>query len=265
MQEMSTELLKELHLLTRDGRMNSDAARKIKQIHHLVQFMNNAIDQSANRKKGSLRIADFGSGKSYLGFFLYDLLLKSNYKDAEVLSIEFRDDLVEKSKQLATRAGFRGMRFIESTILDSQKNLPNELDIVTALHACDTATDDVLTVACQKQVKWIFYVPCCQAELARSFDLANLKIKHLGELARHPHHRREFMSHLTNVMRGLFLESQGYKVRVSELVGWEHSLKNEIWIAEKHQKSNTSAKKRLLELIQDFGVMPKCVREAKSP
>jgi hypothetical protein len=96
-------------------------------------------------------------------------------------------------------------------------------------------------------------VPCCQAELARALE------GHKGpldQLWRHPIQRREFGAHATNVMRALFLESKGYKVRVTELVGWEHSLKNELILAERHQRTNAMAKAELDRLVEQLGVRP---------
>jgi hypothetical protein len=131
--------------------------------------------------------------------------------------------------------------------------------MVVALHACDTATDDALQVAIQKGADHVAVVPCCQAEVAQ--QLKGVKDKGaLAELHSHPWHRREFGSHLTNVIRALTLESFGYAVTVTELTGWEHSLKNELILGRKVQKTNPLARARLDALLRETGVAPKLIR-----
>jgi hypothetical protein len=125
--------------------------------------------------------------------------------------------------------------------------------MVTALHACDTATDDAIRFALRHEAKTIALVPCCQAEVAR---LLEGRTGPLRQLWRHPIQRREFGAHVTNVIRGLVLEAHGYKVRVTELTGLEHSLKNELILAERHQRSNLQAKGELKRLIDQLGVQP---------
>jgi hypothetical protein len=119
------------------------------------------------------------------------------------------------------------MDFLNLSVEDSISSpaLPQRIDIVTALHACNTATDDAIRFALQKQARFIVLVPCCQAEVAavlRKNKNVSFGKTPLSEIWRHPIHSREFGSHLTNVMRCLLLESHGYQVNVTELVGWEH-------------------------------------------
>ncbi len=150
------------------------------------------------------------------------------------------------------------MHFIESAIRDAK--LPGgKCDVVTALHACDTATDEAILFALENDAKFVALVPCCQAEVARELDHNKGP---LHELWRHPIQRREFGAHLTNVMRGLFLEAYGYKVRVTELTGLEHSLKNEFIFAERHQRSNAQARGEFDRLVQQMGVAPKLLTQA---
>jgi hypothetical protein len=131
--------------------------------------------------------------------------------------------------------------------------------VVTALHACDTATDEAILFALEHDAKFIALVPCCQAEIARGLEGSK---KPERQLWRHPIQRREFGAHLTNVLRGLFLEAQGYKVRVTELTGWEHSLKNELILAERLQRSNAQAKVDFERLAAQFGAAPSLLKIA---
>ena len=230
----SVELLKQLHILTRDGKLNQDSRRKLKQVYHLYQFIAPLLEE-ALAGRPDIQLVDHGAGKSYLGFILYDLFFRSQAPGGRIHGIETRDELVASSRRLADRLGFGGMRFQNLSVAESitSDRLPERIDIVTALHACNTATDDAIRFALHKQARSIVLVPCCQAEVAAVLrrNKAQSLRGSLAELWRHPIHTREFGSHVTNVLRCLQLESHGYQVNVTELVGWEHSMKNELIIA----------------------------------
>jgi hypothetical protein len=251
----SIELLKELHILTRDGKLNQDTRRKLKQVYHLYQFIEPLLADAQS-------LADHGAGKSYLGFILYDLFFKGK-DNGHIYGIETRNELVEKSRELATRLGFERMSFLDITVEESTHSsaLPDQIDVVTALHACNTATDDAIRFALTKQAKYIVLVPCCQAEVAatmRAGKNAALAKTPLSELWRHPIHTRELGSHLSNVLRCLLLESHGYQVTVTELVGWEHSMKNELIIATKSASKSGRpqqiARERAEAILREFNI-----------
>ena len=254
----SIELLKELHILTRDGKMNQDSRRKLKQVYHLYQFIEPLL-KSIQQDHPDIALVDHGAGKSYLGFILYDLFFKGQESGARIFGIETRDELVEKSRALAERLGFPGMSFLKLSVAESITSaaLPEAVDMVTALHACDTATDDAIRFALRKQARFIVLVPCCQSEVAavlRKNKAASLAQSSLAEIWRHPLHTREFGSHVTNVLRCLQLEAHGYQVNVTELVGWEHSLKNELVIASYKDLPRRRPAERLQELLQTLGL-----------
>jgi hypothetical protein len=253
----SVELLKELHILTRDGKLNQDSRRKLKQVYHLFQFIEKLLKELPASDTGPT-LADHGAGKSYLGFIIYDLFFKALGQGA-IYGIETRSELVMSSQALAQRLGFERMQFLNLSVAESAHSaeLPEQIDVVTALHACDTATDDAIAFGLQKKAQYMVLVPCCQAELARALNqnkALNLQRTPLSELWRHPLHTREVGSQLTNVLRCLYLESQGYTVTVTELVGWEHSMKNELILAKYTGQKKRAAGERLLALMQEFGV-----------
>ena len=255
----SVELLKQLHILTRDGKLNQDSRRKLKQVYHLFQFIEGLLQELPPSATGPL-VADHGAGKSYLGFITYDLYLKALGRGS-IVGIETRSELVESSRALAQRLGFERMRFLNLSVAEStgREDLPARFDMVTALHACDTATDDAIHFGLQKQARFMVLVPCCQAELAAGLRLnkaMQLSRTPLAELWRHPLHTRELGSQLTNVLRCLYLESQGYSVTVTELVGWEHSMKNELILARFTGQRKHSAGQRLKALLQEFALEP---------
>ena len=253
----SLALLQHLHILTREGRLNQDSRRKLKQVQHLVQFIRPCLEALPDTPEGPT-LADHGAGKSYLGFLLYDLYFRALGKGT-IYGIETRPELVAASQALAQRLGFARMRFLNVSAADASHadGLPERIDVVTALHACDTATDDAIAFGLRKQARFMVLVPCCQAEVAaclRQHKALQLARTPLAELWRHPLHTREIGSQLTNVMRCLYLESQGYQVTVTELVGWEHSLKNELILARHTGHKKRSAAQRLQTLIEEFGL-----------
>ena len=266
----SIELLKELHILTREGKLNQDTRRKLKQVYHLYQFIEPLLNEVLSRNN-AFTLADHGAGKSYLGFILYDLFFNvaqqgkgtTGLLQAHIYGIEARPELVEKSRALAARLGFERMSFLNLSVKESATatNLPNRIDIVTALHACDTATDGAIAFGLAKQAQHMVLVPCCQAEVAgvlKKSKALNLSRTPLAELWRHPLHTREFGSQITNVLRCLQLEANGYDVTVTELVGWEHSMKNELILASKPKlvtlAKASAAQVRLQQVLDELGL-----------
>jgi hypothetical protein len=230
-------------------------------VYHLFQFIEPLLAELLNEHRDSneqLTLADHGAGKSYLGFILYDLFFKAQTA-GHIYGIETRQELVEKSRALAQRLNFPRMTFLNLSVEESthSKALPERIDMVTALHACNTATDDAIHFALQKQAKFVVLVPCCQAEVAavlRKNKNESFAKTPLSELWRHPIHTREFGSQLTNALRCLLLESHGYQLTVTELVGWEHSMKNELIIARHTGQPRKNARERLEQILHELNL-----------
>ncbi len=257
----SIALLQELHILTRDGKMNQDSRRKLKQVYHLYQFIEPLLAELREPHAGAqgISLVDHGAGKSYLGFILYDLFFKHLQDGSRIYGIETREELVQRSQQLAAQFDFPGMSFLNLSVAESTESasLPERIDIVTALHACNTATDDAIHFALKKQAKFMVLVPCCQAEVASVLKKnkgKTLAKNALTEIWRHPLHTREFGSQITNVLRCLQLEAHGYQVSVTELVGWEHSMKNELIIASYKNLPRQRPSERLREVLETLGL-----------
>ena len=272
----SIELLKALHILTQEGKLNQDSRRKLKQVLHLFQFIEKILKELSEEdaakalklstlqaqdgqglSKG-LSLAYHGAGKSYLGFIVYDLFFKQ-LSQGHIYGIETRSELVEASRALAKHLDFQRMVFLNTSVAESSQSelMPSHIDVVTALHACDTATDDAIAFGLLKKARAMVLVPCCQAEVAaklRQNKALNLARTPLAELWRHPLHTREIGSQLTNVLRCLYLESKGYAVTVTELVGWEHSMKNELILARYIGRPKAEAADHLQSLLAEFGL-----------
>lgn len=253
----SDDLLKELHILTRDGKLNQDSRRKLKQVNHLIQFIEPLLEPTLS-DDSCMNIVDHGSGKSYLGFLIYELFLKT-YQVGHIYSIETREDLVTNAKGLAKKLGYARMTFLNVSVEESMQSqyIPDEVNIVTALHACNTATDDAIQFGLSKRARHIVLVPCCQAEVAavlsRNKNKSFAKTP-LSEIWRHPIHTREFGSHVTNVLRCLLLEAHGYQVTVTELVGWEHSMKNELIIASRNDMPRNNSRDRSAHILHELNL-----------
>lgn len=250
-------MLKHLGVLTADGKINADSRRKLKQIYHLAQLIEPAL--KAIPTDQPIRFVDVGAGKSYLGFILMDLILK-HIPNAQVWSIERDQKMVDAGKRLAAESQFPQMLFSASNIRDAINPFPEweQATVVSALHACDTATDDAIQFALKRKAQHIVLIPCCQAEVARL--LKNVEKSPISSLFDAPLHTRELGTLLTNSVRILYLRSKGYRVTVTELNGWEHSLKSEIILAERFGDETSSHAKKaaqdLSALLTNFNPLP---------
>lgn len=268
--DQSVTLLKALHILTREGRINQDSRRKLKQVRHLIQLIEPLLNQRIvhDTPTHRLTVVDHGAGKSYLGFMLMDALGQTI--PLEIHGIENRAELVERSMQLARDCGFSHLYFHALTVEASLHStaLPERVNLVTALHACNTATDDAIAFGLSRRCDAFALVPCCQAEVAatlRANKQTMLSATPLSELWRHPLHTRELGSQVTNVLRCLQLEASGYEVTVTELVGWEHSMKNELILATRTGKPKSSAAKRQRAILDSLGLETLAARFAPYP
>lgn len=218
----SVELLKELHILTREGKLNQDSRRKLKQVYHLFQFIEKLLKELP-ASEGCPTLADHGAGKSYLGFIIYDLFFKA-LGQGTIYGIETRSELVASSQALAHRLGFERMQFLNLSVAESAHSdaLPAKIDVVTALHACDTATDDALAAGIAAGARLLVVAPCCQKELRPQLQPATV----LAPALRHGIFAERHAEFLTDALRALLLEAAGWHTRVSEFISTEHTARN---------------------------------------
>ena len=218
----SVELLKQLHILTREGKLNQDSRRKLKQVYHLFQFIEKLLLELPASDSGPT-LADHGAGKSYLGFIIYDLFFKA-LGQGTIYGIETRSELVESSKALAQKLGFERMRFLNVSVAESTQSaeLPEQIDVVTALHACDTATDEALAKGVQSGAPLILVSPCCHREVRPQLSVP----EPLAGPLRHGIFRERHAEFATDALRALLLEWAGYETRVFEFISTEHTGKN---------------------------------------
>ena len=261
----SVELLKELHILTRDGKLNQDSRRKLKQVYHLYQFIEKLLLELRQHLSAASPWPTTARASRTSVLFCMTCFSSSRRRGASTASRR-APNWCKSPRQLAQRLGFDRMSFLNLTVAESAQSeqLPARIDMVTALHACDTATDDAIAFGLQKQARFMVLVPCCQAEVARVLSqhkALSLSRTPLSELWRHPLHTREMGSQITNVLRCLYLEACGYQVTVTELVGWEHSMKNELIIARHTGQKKRAAAERLRAFWQSSACKA-CLRHA---
>lgn len=256
----TVELLQALHLLTRGGTMNADALRKLKQVNHLMGLLRPALEGLLAQHDDPL-LVDAGAGNGYLDFMVHEAFLRPAGR-GHILAIERRADLCARAQARADDLGMDRIAFRAAAVADLIATGAAEaafgddpVRAVLALHACDRATDEAIVLGIRQQAEVIAVVPCCQAEVAALLQGAATRGP-IAPLWRHGLHRRELGAHLTNVIRALVLEAHGYKVRVTELVGWEHSLKNELILAVRHQRGNGAARRQLDAMLAELPPLP---------
>lgn len=215
---------------------------KFKQISHFIEIVDDLLRDSALADARSLRIADIGSGKGYLTFALYDYLVREGRR-AEVSGIEMRPELVALCNGIARQNGFAGLRFEARAASDEA--LP-ELDILIALHACDTATDDAIFQGIRANAALIITAPCCQHELAPQIEAAGA----FEGLLKFGLFKQREADLITDAARCLLLEASGYRVKVIEFVSTEHTAKNLLIAGSRSDTVDRAAARRQYEALK---------------
>lgn len=255
---MSTEVLRALGLLTDKGGASPDAHRKIKQITHFLRLIEPALDEVFARHAEPV-LLELAAGKSYLGLALYERFVKRHGR-GRMVAVEARPELADRVAGIAEGLGFDRFEMVRGAIIDAP--LPERVHFALALHACDTATDEAIVRAVGARADHVALVPCCQAEVARLLRGVD---DGPASLWRHAWHRREFGAHLTNVVRALALQAHGYQVTVTELAGWEHSLKNELILGRRVGRFHAGARDELAALLSRIPVRPWLIEALAAP
>jgi SAM-dependent methyltransferase len=209
--------LVELGVMTPEGRVRARSYGKFRQVNRFLELVEDVLPSLPS--EGPLRVVDFGSGKSYLTFALRHLLREVHGRDAEIVGLDLKRDVIEHCSALARRLGAEGLRFEVGDIAGYEA--PGPIDLVVSLHACDTATDEALAQAVRWGARVILAVPCCQHELLRQIESADL-----AALLGHGLLKERFAAEVTDAARAQLLELAGYDVQVLEFVEPEQTAKN---------------------------------------
>ncbi len=239
-----------LGITSADGNVRADKYDKFRQVDKFIQIIDNLVKESGLLQKQQLRAVDLGSGKSYMTFALYDYLSNTQGLNATVTGIEQRKDLAEFCRMTAMKCRFGSLDFAAGTI--SEMN-DTEADIVTALHACDTATDDAIVFALNAGASVIVLAPCCQKYLRRKLTIPD-EIKPVFKFGIQEE-RLSVM--LTDSLRALVLEYLGYETKVFEFISTEHTSRNTMITAVRRSsepaKNNRTARE-IFTLMKMFGL-----------
>ena len=236
--------LVDLGVFTPDFKIVKAKYDKFKQINRFIEIVNDAF---VNDTKDSVTILDFGCGKSYLTFIIYYYFREIKKKNVKIIGYDLKKDVVESCNKIAEKYGYDNLKFVVSDV--TKDVLYDEhIDMVISLHACDTATDFALNYAIQKNVKYIFSVPCCQHEV-------NKAIKKGGDfdiLLKHGLIKERMSALLTDSIRAGILEDMGYSVDILEFVDFSHSPKNIMLRAKKTKKQTDKNRKQIKELQKKY-------------
>lgn len=242
--------LKELGITTAEGVVKKDMQHKYKQINRYIEIIEGIIKNLKFADK--LEVVDMGSGKGYLTFALYDYLVNKLKLATTVTGIEIREELVGKCNQVALDAQYTNLVFKQGTI---QNTILSGTDILIALHACDTATDEAIYSGIKSNARVIICAPCCHKQIRKQMEPENA----LKFITKHGILLERQAEITTDAIRALLLEAYGYKTKVFEFIDTEHTPKNVLIVAiksekEKEKETKQTALDKVIALKNLFGI-----------
>lgn len=239
--------LVELGVMTPDGTVRKSRYDKFRQVNRFLELVDDVVPSL--RPRGTLRIVDFGCGKSYLTFAIHHLLTELRGREVEITGLDLKEDVIAACSSLASRSNASGLRFERGEI--GSFDAAGKVDLVVSLHACDTATDDALAQAVRWQADAILAVPCCQKEAYGQIESSLLE-----PLLRHGLARERFAALVTDALRTQLLELEGYRAQLVEFVPLEHTAKNVLIRAVRGAPAGTDARRAYEELRDSLGLTP---------
>ena len=236
-----------LGLTTRDGKVMADMQHKFKQICKYVEIVDGVMRQT--KFDDEVHIADMGAGKGYLTFALYEYLMKNYDKKIVMEGVEIRKDLVLKINDIIAKCNLKNFRFIENSIEDYK---PTNLDVLIALHACDTATDDAILKGIRNNAKLIICAPCCHKQVRREME----KSGKFDSITKYGIFLERQAVMITDAVRALVLEYCGYKTQVMEFIEYDNTPKNVLLVGRKSEKAVDKERvaKEIKNLLDQYGV-----------
>ena len=243
--------LVELGVMTQDGAVRKSRYDKFRQVNRFLELVDDVV--GSLRPEGTLRVVDFGCGKSYLTFAIHHLLTELRGREVEIVGLDLKADVIDTCSTFAEHAGLSGLRFEQGDIASFDAG--ERVDLVVSLHACDTATDEALAQAVRWQADAILAVPCCQKEAYGQLESALL-----APLLRHGLAKERFAALVTDTLRAQLLELQGYRAQLVELVPLEHTQKNILIRAVRGTPAGDEARRSYEELRDSLGLQPSLER-----
>ena len=228
----------QLGLTTREGKITADMQHKFKQIYKYAEIVESLIKPM--KFEGTVHIADMGAGKGYLTFALYELLTQRLNLDVDIKGVEIRPDLVLKINEIIRSNHLKGLEFVESSI---EAYRPDKLDVLIALHACNTATDDAIASGIKSGAELIVCAPCCHKQIRQEMERSG----RFDAITRYGIFLERQAVMITDTIRALILEYYGYKTQVMEFIEMEHTPKNVLLVGRKTSKDTKDP--RILQQI----------------
>ena len=252
--DINRPFLAALGITTPQHQLVPAMARKWKQINKFVEIFAHALASSGLAQAQHIRVVDFGAGKAYLSFAVHDWLRHTQGLQAEVVGVELREDLVAQGRRTIAELGLQGIRIEQGDVREWRAG---PMNVMIALHACDTATDHAIHLGIRAGAQIILCSPCCHKQLRPQL----LSPHPLRSVFQHGIHAEQQAEMVTDSLRALLLEAQGYETQVFEFVALEHTRKNKMILAVKRPvaKPPDEALAQVQELKRFFGVREQCL------
>ncbi|MGB5823749.1 MAG: SAM-dependent methyltransferase [Proteocatella sp.] len=241
------ELLKEIGIMTKDGKVKNDMIRKYNQIDHFIEVVEPILKKMDTQD--AITIMDCACGKSYLTFVLNYYIKEVMKKNCYFIGIDYSDGVIQSSIERSKRLGYKNMEFIKEDL--KTYHPMRKIDMVVSLHACDVATDYAISAAIRAEAKSMVIVPCCHKELIEQLDC-----KEIAPIYKHNIFRAKLNDLLTDSLRSLFIEAHGYEVSALEYISPLDTPKNLMIRAIKTSDKNDTAKKEYEQMKKTFNVKP---------
>ncbi|WP_245235100.1 class I SAM-dependent methyltransferase [Pedobacter borealis] len=236
--------LTELKITDAEGKVFKNAQDKFRQINHYIEILSSLIKELP---EGTIKkVADMGSGKGYLTFALYDYLHSVLKLETEVIGVEYRQDMVDLCNQVAVKSAFAQLNFVQGTIEDYNAE---DVNLLIALHACDTATDDAIFKGIKANAELIVVAPCCHKQIRREIEQHKVK-NDVSFLTKYGIFLERQAEMVTDGIRALILEYFGYKTKVFEFISDAHTPKNVLVVGVKGKEHGTEKKADILQKIK---------------
>jgi len=252
--ELSRPFLRDLGVTDAQGALIPSMSRKWKQINKFIEVFDHALASAPLAAEQPLRVADFGSGKGYLTFAMHDYLRNSLAREAQVTGVELRQDMVELCNAAAARLEHPGLEF---QCGDVRSVVPEAIEVMIALHACDIATDYAIHTGIRCNAAIIMCSPCCHKQIRPQLHSPGL----LQPMLQYGLHLGQQAEMLTDSLRALYLEACGYETKVFEFISLEHTNKNKMILAVKRRQAvdNTALLEKIEQLKTFYGVKEHCL------
>lgn len=237
----------QLGLTTREGKITADMQHKFKQIYKYAEIVESLVKPL--KLEGTVYIADMGAGKGYLTFALYELLTQKLNLDVDIKGVEIRSDLVMKINEIIKSSKLKGLEFVESNI---EAFRPDKLDVLIALHACNTATDDAIAKGIRAGAKLIVCAPCCHKQIRQEMERSG----QTDAITRHGIFMERQAVMITDTIRALMMEYYGYKTQIMEFIEMEDTPKNVLLVGRKTDKEpdRLMISKTISDLKRRYGI-----------